>query len=296
MPVINTHQNIAAFLDMLAVSEGTANHPLTKNRGYDVIVTGLDGKPEIFTDYSDHPFAHGRPAKVFNRRGEKSTASGRYQQLYLFWPHYRKQLALPDFSPLSQDRLAIQLIRERGALDDIRAGRIERAISRCRNIWASLPGAGYRWRRTGLNGVNTMKKLSLSQMLNVSLALMLALSLIYPQSVAVSFVATWAILATVICVVAGGVGVYATEYVLERYGRELPPESLAVKIVTSLFLQPVPWRRRAVALVVMVATFISLVAAGWIFTALIYLLASVFFRLIRTACRQRFEGREPCQG
>ncbi len=70
MPVINTHQNIAAFLDMLAVSEGTANHPLTKNRGYDVIVTGLDGKPEIFTDYSDHPFAHGRPAKVFNRRGE----------------------------------------------------------------------------------------------------------------------------------------------------------------------------------------------------------------------------------
>ncbi|EMW5185969.1 glycoside hydrolase family protein, partial [Escherichia coli] len=105
MPVINTHQNIAAFLDMLAVSEGTANHPLTKNRGYDVIVTGLDGKPEIFTDYSDHPFAHGRPAKVFNHRGEKSTASGRYQQLYLFWPHYRKQLALPDFSPLSQDRL-----------------------------------------------------------------------------------------------------------------------------------------------------------------------------------------------
>lgn len=63
-------------------------------------------------------------------------------------------------------------------------------------------------------------------MLNVSLALMLALSLIYPQSVVVSFVAAWAILATVICVVAGGVGVYATEYVLERYGRELPPESL----------------------------------------------------------------------
>ena len=137
-----------------------------------------------------------------------------------------------------------------------------------------------------------MKKLSLSLMLNVSLALMLALSLIYPQSVAVSFVAAWAILATVTCVVAGGVGVYATEYVLERYGRELPPESLAVKIVASLFLQPVPWRRRAAALVV---TFISLVAAGWIFTALIYLVASVFFRLIRTACRQRFEGREPCQ-
>lgn len=76
MPIINTHQNIAAFLDMLAYSEGTATHPLTKNRGYDVIVTGLDGKPEIFTDYTDHPFAHGRPAKVFNRRGEKSRHQG----------------------------------------------------------------------------------------------------------------------------------------------------------------------------------------------------------------------------
>lgn len=152
----NTHLNIAAFLDMLAYSEGTANHPLTKNRGYDVIVTGLDGRPEIFTDYSDHPFAHGRPPKVFNRRGEKSTASGRYQQLYMFWPHYKKQLALPDFSPLSQDKLAIQLIRERGAIDDIRAGRIERAVSRCRNIWASLPGAGYGQREHSLEKLVTV--------------------------------------------------------------------------------------------------------------------------------------------
>lgn len=112
----------------------------------------------------------------------------------------------------------------------------------------------------------------------------------------VSFVATQAILATVICVVAGGVGMYATEYVLERYGRELPPESLVSEDCHVAVLQPVPWRRRAVALVVVVATFISLVAAGWIFTALIYLVASVFFRLIRTACCQRFEGWEPCQG
>ncbi|MCD9457358.1 glycoside hydrolase family 104 protein, partial [Klebsiella pneumoniae] len=93
----------------------------------------------------------GRPAKVFNRRGEKSTASGRYQQLYLFWPHYKKPLALPDFSPVSQDRLAIQLIRERGALEDLQQGRIERAISRCRNIWASLPGAGYGQREHSLD-------------------------------------------------------------------------------------------------------------------------------------------------
>lgn len=136
-------KNLTAFLNMPAFSEGTATHPLTRNSGYDVIVTGLDGKPEIFTDYRDHPFAAGRPAKVFNRQGEKSTASGRYQQLYRFWPHYQKQMALPDFSPTSQDKLAAQLISERRALADIERGDIERAISKCRTIWASLPGAGY---------------------------------------------------------------------------------------------------------------------------------------------------------
>ncbi|SLM62402.1 Phage lysin [Dickeya aquatica] len=135
--------NLSAFLDMLAFSEGTANHPLTRNHGYDVIVTGIDGKAEIFTDYHDHPFASGRPGKVFNQQGQRSTASGRYQQLYRYWPTYKQLLRLPDFSPASQDLLAIQLIRERRALDDIIQGRISDAIARCNNIWASLPGAGY---------------------------------------------------------------------------------------------------------------------------------------------------------
>lgn len=143
MAVIKVHPNVAAFLDMLAFSEGTATHPLTRNQGYDVVVTGIDGKPEIFTDYSDHPFAHGRPAKTFNRRGERSTASGRYQQLYRYWPHYKTLLSLPDFSPSSQDRLAVQLLTEQRSLADIERGDIELAIDKCRNIWASLPGAGY---------------------------------------------------------------------------------------------------------------------------------------------------------
>lgn len=143
MPVNKLSPNLAAYLDMLAFSEGTATHPLTKNAGYDVIVTGMDGKPEIFTDYRDHPFANGRPAKVFNRQGERSTAAGRYQQLFRFWPHYQTQLALPDFSPASQDKLAIQLITERRALADVERGSIERAITKCCAIWASLPGAGY---------------------------------------------------------------------------------------------------------------------------------------------------------
>ena len=56
---------------------------------------------------------------------------------------HRKQLGLKDFSPKSQDAVALQQIKERGALPMIDRGDIRQAIDRCSNIWASLPGAGY---------------------------------------------------------------------------------------------------------------------------------------------------------
>lgn len=123
-----------AFLDMLAWSEGTdkPGQP-TKNHGYDVIVGG-----SLFTDYSDHP----RKLVTLNPK-LKSTAAGRYQLLSKWWDAYRKQLGLKDFSPASQDAVALQQIKERGALPLIDKGNIRQAIDRCSNIWASLPGAGY---------------------------------------------------------------------------------------------------------------------------------------------------------
>mgnify|MGYP006206394407 CR=1 FL=1 len=136
-------RNALAFLDMLAWAEGTGNHPATAMDGYDVIVTGIDRNPEVFKDFSDHPFANGRKSKVINSKGLTSNASGRYQQMLKDWPYYQALLKLPDFSPISQDLLALQHIRECRALPDVHAGRIETAIKKCRNIWASLPGAGY---------------------------------------------------------------------------------------------------------------------------------------------------------
>jgi muramidase (phage lysozyme) len=135
--------NRKAFLDMLAVSEGTSTSPATQNAGYDVIVTGFDGVPEVFSDYSNHPFANGRPSKVINSKGLTSNASGRYQFMLHDWAHYKAQLALPDFGPNSQDLWAIQLIRERGALPLIDVGSFSLAVARVNNLWASLPSAGY---------------------------------------------------------------------------------------------------------------------------------------------------------
>lgn len=119
---------------MLAWSEGTDKQGQpTKNHGYDVIVGG-----SLFTDYSDHP----RKLVTLNQT-LKSTAAGRYQLLSKWWDAYRKQLGLTDFSPASQDAVALQQIKERRALELIDAGDIRQAIDRCSNIWASLPGAGY---------------------------------------------------------------------------------------------------------------------------------------------------------
>lgn len=145
------YTNRRAFLGMLGVSDGTITSPATRNDGYDVIVTGIDRKPEIFTDYSAHPFAAGRKSKVINSRGLTSNASGRYQFMLKDWAHYRDLLKLNDtalypagaFSPAAQDAWALQLIRERGALPLIDLGQFALAVMRVRNLWASLPGAGY---------------------------------------------------------------------------------------------------------------------------------------------------------
>lgn len=136
------HPNVAAFLDTLATSEGTSTSPATKCKGYDVVVTGMDGQPEVFTDFSQHPFV-GRPSKLINSKGLTSNAAGRYQFMGRYWLSYKQQLNLPDFGPHSQDLWAVQLLRECGAIPMIEAGKFADAIQACRSRWASLPGAGY---------------------------------------------------------------------------------------------------------------------------------------------------------
>lgn len=127
-------QNVVAFLDMLAWSEGTDNgRQPTKSHGYDVLVGG-----GLFTDLSKHP------AKLVRLSSKlSSTAAGRYQFLSRTWGNLQKQLHLPDFGPLSQDKGCIELIRGRKALAAVKAGQFDRAVALCAREWASLPGAGY---------------------------------------------------------------------------------------------------------------------------------------------------------
>jgi len=133
---------VVAFMDMLAVAEGTSTSPITRCDGYDVIVTGVDGR-HLFDDFSTHPFENGRSSIVVNSKGLTSNASGRYQHMLKDWPHYRDLLRLSDFGPLSQDRWCIQLLKERRAIQPLLDGDLATAIARCTNIWASLPGNNY---------------------------------------------------------------------------------------------------------------------------------------------------------
>ncbi len=128
--------NVRAFLDMIAVAEGTDGP-----EGYRVMFGYPRFQDRLITSYADHP----RQYFSFTAGGrtQKTSAAGRYQFLVGTWDELKKKLGLQDFSPASQDAACIELIRQRRALDDVRAGRVASAITKCAKTWASLPGAGY---------------------------------------------------------------------------------------------------------------------------------------------------------
>lgn len=115
--------NVQAFMMLIRTCEGTANE-----RGYNTIF-GY----KYFDSFADHP-----RLKV-TANGYTSSAAGAYQIVAGTWDSVRG--SLPDFSPASQDVAAVRLIKRRGALADVIAGRIQAAIDKCGNEWASLPSS-----------------------------------------------------------------------------------------------------------------------------------------------------------
>lgn len=127
--------NRKAFLDMIAWSELGPKLLAESDNGYNVVVGG-----KLFTSYTDHP-----RIKVYIPRYELySTAAGRYQILQRTFDSYKTLLRLDDFSPASQDAIALRLIQEDGALSHIDAGDLDKAVAMVARTWASLPAAGYK--------------------------------------------------------------------------------------------------------------------------------------------------------
>ena len=130
--------NRQAFLDVIAACEGTAG-----DDGYRALFGYTPTNRRLFDNgYATHPnikFPFVQTDGVMNY----STAAGRYQEVFPTFKRLSTKLGTVDFTPATQDRHALELIAENGALDDIDAGRLQAAIDKCGGTWASLPSSHY---------------------------------------------------------------------------------------------------------------------------------------------------------
>jgi muramidase (phage lysozyme) len=134
--------NVAAFLRVLQQCEGTANagDPYRVCYGYTHTISDLSDHPAQTGEWSGVTLPDAMCANAGFGSGCKSTAAGAYQMIRGTWKNLKSDLGLIDFGPDSQDAAAIELIRRRGALEDVKAGRLEQAVYKVRAVWASLPG------------------------------------------------------------------------------------------------------------------------------------------------------------
>lgn len=120
----NPEANVKKFLDFLGKAEGA---------DYNTIVGGSK-----FSDFRAHP----RVVGLRTAEGP-STAAGKYQIVGTTYDEVAPKLGIRDFSPDSQDKIAVELIRRKGALEDVRNGNFDAAVSKLGGIWASLPSSPY---------------------------------------------------------------------------------------------------------------------------------------------------------
>lgn len=127
--------NVRKFLDFLGAAEGAT---------YNTIVGGGS-----FSDYTKHP----RVVGLTTKEGP-STAAGKYQITKTTYDDIAPKLGITDFSPESQDKIAVELIKRNGALEDVRIGNFEAAVSKLGGTWASLPSSPYSQGKKSAQWVN----------------------------------------------------------------------------------------------------------------------------------------------
>jgi muramidase (phage lysozyme) len=116
--------NVRKYLSYLNANEGSPKANQTV--GY-----------KEFNDLSKHP----NIAVPFNKKGDVSTAAGKYQFLNTTWNDVSKKHNLKDFSEENQDKGAVALLQDINALEDVKKGNFSKANEKAKNIWASLPGS-----------------------------------------------------------------------------------------------------------------------------------------------------------
>lgn len=115
--------NVKAFLATISWAEGG---------DYDYMYGASPNRKNWrITDYSLPP------QKGFDGR---TTASGRYQINLKNWEENgKKKMGLTDFSPKTQDLIAVEGLRQKGAIAAVISGDMELAISKAAGTWNALP-------------------------------------------------------------------------------------------------------------------------------------------------------------
>lgn len=121
------NKNVKAFLDTLAQVEGGDYHA---KFGYGWAAGWKSGK-WTFSDESTHP------GPGF---GGSTTASGRYQITKATWSELSiKAMGLSDFSPGTQDLIAVELLRNVSAIEPLIGGDLKTAVGKASKKWEALP-------------------------------------------------------------------------------------------------------------------------------------------------------------
>ena len=125
--------NVQAMLKTIRKCEGT-----DAPDGYNYLFGSSPHNDRRFDNFATHPnksfpFGH----------DQFSTAAGAYQILYTTWKDSSIKLGLNDFSPASQDLIAVSLISQKNCLQKLIHGYFEEVISHISTIWASLPNSPY---------------------------------------------------------------------------------------------------------------------------------------------------------
>jgi muramidase (phage lysozyme) len=130
--------NEQAYLDMVAACEGT-----NYDDGYRALFGFTPSNGRIFDNgYATHPNIR-VPYTMLDGTQTYSTAAGRYQIIFATFRDLQQKLGTVDFTPTTQDLMALRLISDAGAGADVREGHLQAAIDATSGIWASLPASHY---------------------------------------------------------------------------------------------------------------------------------------------------------
>jgi muramidase (phage lysozyme) len=131
--------NVAKFLAMVQAAEGS--------KGY---ASGFNNVPLKSLD------AHPMTKSTFTQTDgttNSTTAAGKYQFIGKTWNGLKSKLGLEDFGGPAQEAAAVELLREKGALDAIIKGDWTTALAKTGSTWASLPTSPYKQAKRSLDFV-----------------------------------------------------------------------------------------------------------------------------------------------